>query len=125
MQSERTTKAPFLGAENWRQTIAIVVSILIVLLPSLGILVSDHYQIQRNTTDIVVEQTNRHEDERRDEAWKSDTEKRMDHVEDKADSTFSIVTTLSNKLDILSEAMTQLTLAVQKATLLSGDRKSH
>ena len=113
MQSpEKIARPPFLGAEHWRQTLAIVSTICLPLLIFLGILWNDHSQVARNADDIakLVSAVNTHE-------------KQITRMEDRIDGMTSTETTLGTKLDTLSGGVNQLTLAVQKLTDLLPERK--
>lgn len=113
MQSEKAQRPPFLGAEHWRQTVAIVSSICLPLLIFLGILWNDHSQVARNADDIA-----------RLTSSSSAHEKQLTRIEDRIDGMSSTETTLGTKLDTLSGGVNQLTLAVQKLTDLLPDRKA-
>lgn len=116
-------KRPFLGQEHWRQTLAIVVPILLFLLPSLVILVNDHFQVQRNASDLTLEREARQDYEKRDDVWRGEIEKRLTRQEDKMDGVSSNEITLGTKLDVLGGSVNNLTLAVQKLTDLLPERK--
>lgn len=111
--SERT---PFLGPEHWRQTLAIVVPVLLALAGFFGMWWTDHAQLARNTEDIKIEQSARADYERRTETRHAETDKRLTRLEDKTDGMSSNELTLGTKLDVLGGSVNQLTLAVQKLT---------
>jgi len=98
-------KRPFLGPEHWRQTLAIIGTLGLPMLAFLAMFWADHNQLARNTEDL-----------RSMIAAQTALDRRLTIAEGQITVVAANGAQLGGKMQILTDAVNQLTLGVQKLT---------